>query len=97
MKLRIHRDALELGMFIERAVLNKSGNGSNNGSVNYVRNVLIDSSQKLDKIKQSDLKFVFIDTKRIIKPATVEKKTGPKQSAGDNNGKKQPVVVQSPP
>ncbi len=65
MKIRIPKEELKLGMHIDRAILEKADNGKT--KVNFIRNYLIDSQEKLDKIKNSNIKFVFIDTARAKK------------------------------
>lgn len=87
MKLRIHRDALKLGMYIERAVVDKSSDGSE--SVNFVRHVLIDSPEKLERIKKKNLKFLFIDTLKAQKIDLPDQKNN-----GNGSDKKQEPVVE---
>jgi len=71
MKLRIPRDELKVGMFIERAVLEKSGKSAT--KVDFIKNVLIDSEEKLQKLKKMHVKFLFIDTAKFqkIEPESV--------------------------
>ncbi|MCP4725222.1 MAG: HD-GYP domain-containing protein [bacterium] len=65
MKVRIPKEELKLGMHIDRAILEKANDGKT--KVNFIRNYLIDSQEKLDKIQNSNIKFVFIDTAKAKK------------------------------
>jgi len=80
MRLRIHRDELKLGMYIDRAVID---NLRKDGDINvhFVKNIFIDSEEKLNKIKNSNIKFLFIDTAktRKIEPKPGVVKEEPKQ------------------
>ena len=73
MKLRIPRDELKVGMFIERAVLEKSG--KSRSGVDFIRNLLIESEENLEKLKKQNVKFLIIDTAKTqkIEPKKVEK------------------------
>lgn len=72
MKLRIPRDELKVGMFIERAVL-ESSDKSKTG-VDFIRKILIDSPEKLAKLQKQKIKFLIIDTAKAqkIEPKKVE-------------------------
>ncbi|MFC1564410.1 HD-GYP domain-containing protein [candidate division KSB1 bacterium] len=65
MKIRIPKEELKLGMHIDRAILEKADDGKT--KVNFIRNYLIDTEEKLAKILNSKIKFVFIDTARAKK------------------------------
>lgn len=89
MKLRIHRDELKLGMFIERAIVDnirKDGDLD----VRFVKNVLIDSEEKLKKIQNSNTKFLFIDTAKSKK---IESTTPPTPQADDKPPPKERIKV----
>ncbi|MFC1477044.1 HD-GYP domain-containing protein [candidate division KSB1 bacterium] len=75
MKLRIPRDELKVGMYIERAVLDKSDKSDT--QVDFIKDVLIDSEKTLNKLKQMHIKFLFIDTAKFQK-IEPEKKPDPK-------------------
>ena len=51
MKLRIPRDQLKVGMYIERAVIEKSNKSSQ--EVDYIHNLLVDSPKKLKGLKSN--------------------------------------------
>lgn len=81
MKLRIPRDELKVGMFIERAVLDTSVKSS--AQVDFIKDVLVDSPEKLEELKSKKIKFLLIDTaksqkiepeKHVISEAPVQQK-----------------------
>ncbi len=65
MKIRISREQLKAGMFIERAIIDKSDKKSSD--VDFIQNVLIDSSKKLKELKSNHIKFLIIDTAKAQK------------------------------
>jgi len=71
MKLHIPRDELKVGMYIVRAVLEKSDDARTH--VDYINNTLVDSPQKLNELKRKNIKFLIIDTAKSQKPAPAGK------------------------
>jgi len=65
MKVRIPRNELKVGMFIERAVLDTSVESFMN--VDFIQNVLVDSPEKLEELKSKRIKFLLIDTEKSQK------------------------------
>lgn len=65
MKLRIPRDELKVGMFIERAVLEVEGKSKT--KVDFINNILIDSQEKLKELKSKNIKYLIIDTAKELK------------------------------
>lgn len=65
MKVRIPRDDLKVGMFIERAVLDTSVKSSM--QVDFIQNVLVDSPEKLEELKSKKIKFLLVDTAKSQK------------------------------
>ncbi|MFC1477493.1 HD-GYP domain-containing protein [candidate division KSB1 bacterium] len=88
MKLRIHRDALKLGMYIDRAVIDNSRSGGNGEKIDFIRNMLIDTPEKLKKVKSGNTKYLFIDTGRAQKkaPQIPDSKPLPQEPPTNNNG-----------
>ncbi|MFC1561879.1 HD-GYP domain-containing protein, partial [candidate division KSB1 bacterium] len=62
-----------------RAVIEKTKKSGNGEDVKYIRNVLIDSPEKLAKIKRSNIKFLFIDTAKARKIELPPEEEKPKE------------------
>ena len=65
MKIRIPRDELKVGMFIDRAVLESTDKSK--AGVNFIRNLMIDSPEKLAELQKQKIKFLIIDTTKAQK------------------------------
>ncbi len=76
---RILPEELKLGMYIERGFREKIINGKK--KVDYIYNILVDTEEKLQKLKNSQLRYIYINTEKSIeiKPEKprVEKKPPP--------------------
>ena len=91
MKIRIPREQLKVGMYIERAIIDKSDKKSTD--VNFIQNVLIDSPKKLKELKSNNIKFLIIDTAKAQKIAPKKK---PEPEPKPEPKEEPPVVVEEP-
>ena len=100
MKIRIPRDELKIGMFIDRAVLERSDESKT--GVDFIQKILIDTPEKLAKLRKQNLKFLIIDTAKAQKiepkkvetpkPKPVEKPPEAKEPEPEKKPEEKPVV-----
>ena len=77
MKLRIPRDELKVGMFIERAVIETESDSKIKAK--FINNIFVDSDKKLEELKGKNIKYLIIDTSKVLKeePAPVQPEPEP--------------------